>query len=81
MTGSDDNTARLWEVPTPLEETVQRLVLWTQVTTGMELDANGVVQVLDAQTWNQKRRRLDELGGSPEISPRPHATGTSSPEE
>jgi len=81
VTGSDDSTARLWEVPTPLEEKVQRLVLWTQVTTGLELDAKGVVHVLNAQTWNQKRRRLDELGGPPEIPQLPHSTETSSPEE
>jgi WD40 repeat protein len=81
VTGSDDHTARLWEVPTPLRDPVQRLVLWTQVATGMELDANGVVQVLDAQTWIQKRRRLEELGGPPEIPQRPHSAETRAPED
>jgi hypothetical protein len=35
------------------------------VLTGMELDAGGAVQVMDAPTWRERRRRLDELGGPP----------------
>jgi WD40 repeat protein len=64
LTGSRDNTARLWRPPSPVEGEVERLVLWTQVLTGMELDAGGVTRVLDAAAW-QERRRLDELGGPP----------------
>jgi hypothetical protein len=31
----------------------------------MELDANDSVRVLDATTWNDRRRELDRLGGPP----------------
>jgi WD40 repeat protein/tRNA A-37 threonylcarbamoyl transferase component Bud32 len=65
LTGSRDTTARLWEVPTPLHGSVERIVRWTQVLTGMEADPNGVIEVLDASTWQQRRQRLEELGGPP----------------
>jgi hypothetical protein len=65
LTGSDDKTARLWQPPAPLQGDVKRMVLWIQVETGMELDAGGVVHVLDAPTWQERRQGLQELGGPP----------------
>ena len=58
--------ARLWEVaPAPLEGSVERIVLWTQVITGMEVDPSGTPHVLDAPTWQQCSQRLKELDGPP----------------
>jgi len=57
--------AQLWRPPAPVEGHVERLVLWTQVLTGLELDADKMARVLDADAWNERRRRLDELGGPP----------------
>jgi WD40 repeat protein/tRNA A-37 threonylcarbamoyl transferase component Bud32 len=65
LTGSIDWTARIWKIPTPVEGDVQRVVLWTQVITGLELNSEGNVQVLDAQTWRQRGQRLEEWGGPP----------------
>jgi WD40 repeat protein/tRNA A-37 threonylcarbamoyl transferase component Bud32 len=65
LTGSEDGKARLWQMPAPLEGPVKRVVLWAQVLTGMELDADGGVHVLDPQTWQQRRQKLKELGGPP----------------
>jgi WD40 repeat protein/tRNA A-37 threonylcarbamoyl transferase component Bud32 len=65
LTGSDDKTARLWEVQPPVAGDVERITLWVQVVSGMELDSDGVVQVLDGPSWQQRRQRLDELGGRP----------------
>jgi WD40 repeat protein len=62
-TACGDNTARLWELPAPLMGGVERVLLWTQVVTGMELNPEGVFQVLDSATWQQRRQRLEELGG------------------
>jgi hypothetical protein len=31
-------------------------ILWTQVTTGMELEEFGQVRVLDAHTWQEQRQ-------------------------
>jgi hypothetical protein len=43
----------------------QRIMLWTQVITGLEVDELTVVHFLDAATWQQRRQRLQELGGPP----------------
>jgi len=56
---------RLWPVPAPLAGDVERLTLWTQVLTGMELNAEGVVNALDADQWQERRARLEKLGGVP----------------
>src|SRR5262249_15345974 len=65
LTGTDDGTAGLWKVFAPTAGEVKRIVLWTQVFTGMELDDAGSVLVLDGPTWRQRLRELNELGGPP----------------
>jgi hypothetical protein len=65
LTGSYDKTARLWKVPQPLRGDPERIKLWTQVITGLEVDDLTAVHVLDAATWEQRRQRLQELGGPP----------------
>jgi len=70
LTGSADvglgnGKARLWQVPPAVEGPPQRITLWTQVLTLLELDDDGHVHVLDAAAWTDRRRRLDELGGPP----------------
>ena len=40
-------------------------MLWPQVITGLEVDDLTAVHVLDAAAWQQRRRRLQELGGPP----------------
>jgi eukaryotic-like serine/threonine-protein kinase len=65
LTGSDDRTARLWPAPVPLAGGVEQLVAWVQVATGLELDAEGVVHELDDAAREQRRQRLQELGGPP----------------
>ena len=41
-------------------------MLWTQVITGLEVDELTAAHVLDAATWQQRRQRLQELGGPPD---------------
>ena len=43
----------------------ERIALWAQVITGIEADEHGNARVLDAATWQQRRQRLQELGGPP----------------
>jgi WD40 repeat protein len=57
-------SGQLRHTPQPVEASVERVVLWTQVLTGMELNADGEVKLLDATTW-QDRRQLLKLGGPP----------------
>ncbi len=37
-TGSRDETARLWHVPQPIRGDPERIMLWTQVITGLEVE-------------------------------------------
>jgi WD40 repeat protein/predicted Ser/Thr protein kinase len=55
--------ARLWKVPVPVEGTVERIVLWTNVITGMKLDSSGAVHLLDSYEWHQDRQLVAERGG------------------
>jgi WD40 repeat protein len=66
LTGCSDMRARLWKAPRPIRGTPEQIMLETQVITGLELDSHGVVHILDANTGQQRRQRLQELGGPPE---------------
>src|SRR5258707_830333 len=61
LTGSDDHHARLWSVPSPARGDVDRIQLWIQVLTGIELDPQGDYRVLDAAIWRERRERLAQL--------------------
>ena len=65
LTGCDDKTARLWKVPQPMRGDPERIMLWTQVITGFEVDDLTAVHVLNAAAWQQRRQRMQELGGPP----------------
>jgi WD40 repeat protein len=65
LTEDEDQTVRFWVGPAPVEADLERLVLWVQVATGMELAADGTRRWLDAATWRERRQRLDDLGGPP----------------
>jgi WD40 repeat protein len=56
---------RVWDVPVPLNGGAERMNVWVQVLTGLELDAGGEARTLDREAWQQRRRRLEELGGPP----------------
>jgi hypothetical protein len=66
LTGCDDAQIRFWEVPAPLEGEAERIAVWVRVLTGMDLDENDAVRVLDAAAWRKWRERLEQLGGAPE---------------
>ena len=68
LTGSGF-TAWLWKVPQPIRGDPERIMLWTQVITGLEVDDLTAVRVLDAATWQSAAadQRLQELGGPPEL--------------
>jgi WD40 repeat protein len=65
LTAGDELAARLWPLARPVEGGRERLALWVRVLTALELEADGVVRVLDGAEWLERRRRLDELGGAP----------------
>jgi WD40 repeat protein len=59
-TGSYE-VARRWPVPLPVKGDKERVTLGVQVLTGMELNDYGLVDWLDAATWQQRRQRLFDL--------------------
>jgi WD40 repeat protein/Flp pilus assembly protein TadD len=50
-------------MPVPAPDDPPRVTAWAQATSGLELKERGSVQVLGAPAWQQRRRRLQELGG------------------
>jgi WD40 repeat protein len=69
LTGSSDNTARLWDV-SELPDDLPRVAAWVEVITGLRLDQEGTVHVLDNAAWLKSRERLEQLGGPPETGVR-----------
>jgi hypothetical protein len=65
LTGSQDHTAQVWDLPVPVPGGVERIACWVEVLTGMGMDRDGVARVLDASAWEERRQRLHELGGPP----------------
>ena len=60
----DDYRVRLWNLPR-LDEDPERVILWTQVITGIEADEFGNARFLDADEWQRRKERLIKLGGPP----------------
>jgi Flp pilus assembly protein TadD len=58
----DGSAVRLWHVRPPLEDTTQRIIEWLAVRTGLELDDDRVVHVLDVESWGKLHQRLHAEG-------------------
>jgi WD40 repeat protein/serine/threonine protein kinase len=65
VTGDRGGGLLLWRVPVPLDGDVERLRLWIETAAGTELDATGALRPLKREPWNERRRRLQQLGGTP----------------
>jgi WD40 repeat protein len=61
-TKSDWEGAQFWEGPAAVAGDSDRIRLWVEVITGLELDEHGAVQVLDAAAWQQRRQLLEKHG-------------------
>jgi WD40 repeat protein len=66
-----DKGTWVYQLPTPVPGEVERIRLWVQVITGKEMDASGIVSVLDGDAWHARRERLTALGGPPITLPEP----------
>jgi eukaryotic-like serine/threonine-protein kinase len=64
LTSGEDRTAWLWPMPAPFAGTPEQVTLQAEALTGLQLDANDALRVLDAARWQDRRLRLKELGGS-----------------
>jgi len=64
ITGTSVGTTYLWNISrSPLESDVALIVLSLQVSTGMELGADGEIRPLSPETWGERRKIL-ALGGA-----------------
>jgi hypothetical protein len=61
LTGSEDNTARLWSVRPPLEADASSIDLWLAAVTGLALDEHHAIRMLDERSWRTSRERLLQL--------------------
>jgi WD40 repeat protein len=59
LTGSEDLSARLTNVPAPLSTTSERIRRLLEVTHGMTLDAHGTAEALAPEPWNERRSAAD----------------------
>src|SRR5262249_53182796 len=65
-TGGKDGAVRQWRLPPPpMKGSPERIRLWAEVLTGMELAPQGAVRELAAAELEKRRQRLEELGGPP----------------
>jgi WD40 repeat protein len=63
---TEDGTVTQWHVPAPpVEGSPDRIRLWAETLSGLELDDQGAVQELAVEALRQRRSRLEELGGPP----------------
>jgi len=63
---SDRSRTELLDVPAPIAGSAERIVLWSQVVTGLELEPGVGVRRLPSDTVARLRQRLESLGGAPE---------------
>ncbi len=78
LTGSEDMTAQLREVPAPLEESPEDILRSLQVTTGITLEEHGLVESLEPELWRRLRResaRLNRPGRAAGDAPSPFGMG------
>jgi WD40 repeat protein/serine/threonine protein kinase/tetratricopeptide (TPR) repeat protein len=69
LTGGKDRLAQLWDV-TELPDEFERVAAWVEVATGLRLDDNDEVKVLDSGSFLERRERLAILGKPAIVMPR-----------
>jgi len=58
ISGGQENKAYLWATSPAAEEELDRIDLAVQVATGMDLDPDGSLRVLNLEEWDERRNRL-----------------------
>jgi WD40 repeat protein len=81
LTGSTTSMLYRWRVPWPVTEDPRHLMLRTQVMTGLEVDAEGVISPVDSATWRERNRQLQELDEGGTIREREPQSGREQPSE
>src|SRR5262249_49883652 len=68
-TASMDRTVNLWHVAPPIAGEQERVCLWVELLTGVRLEKDGAFAVLDQSAYEERRQRLEALGGAPAGTP------------
>jgi hypothetical protein len=53
---------RVYRVPEPVTGDPETLRIWAEVLSGLELESDGQVRVLDPAAWNERRLELESTG-------------------
>jgi hypothetical protein len=57
---------RFWDVAAELlPDDLERVANWVEVLTGLTLDENGSIQMLDDAAWLRGRQKVKQQGGPP----------------
>jgi eukaryotic-like serine/threonine-protein kinase len=73
----DDQSAHLWDAPEEVAGDPARLLLWAEVITNQQFDAEGdAIRLMDAPTWDEHRRRQTNRQGKEDGSPPAHGDPT-----
>jgi WD40 repeat protein/Flp pilus assembly protein TadD len=67
LSASWDEAARLWNTA-ELPDDLPRLKVWVETLTGLELNEQSGIRVLDASAWTGRRLRLHQMGGPPDTA-------------
>ncbi len=59
LSGGQENTAFLWNVPDTLTTSARQIERSIQIATGMVLNADGTLHILDSAELNERRVRTD----------------------
>ena len=66
ITGSMDGRVRFWNVAFEvLSDDLERVANWVEVLTGLTLDEDGSIQILDNAAWLRGRQKVKQQGGPP----------------
>jgi WD40 repeat protein len=60
-TATADQTMHAWQIRPPADGTAERLELWAQVVTAMELEPDGGVHILEAAKWKNRQNMLTSI--------------------
>ena len=58
-----------WQTPASPRDDPRRMAAWVEPATGLELDRQGSVRLLDDAGWRHRRERLYQSGGPPATYP------------
>jgi WD40 repeat protein/tetratricopeptide (TPR) repeat protein len=66
---SANSTVRLWHLPSTLDDDFLRMEAWVQTITGLATDVEGNTRALYTDAWQERREKLQQLGGPPKSDP------------